>query len=344
MNDKAKFEPRFKAYALSWAIITFGPLIAYSILTLLAGPLDLLLMKSTDTINSTAKASSLDTCIRFIAEYVFALLGGYAIARQVKSNYFAFAFIVGGFSLIIKSVFHIALTNVVLMDIFRRLYLLISFVLTVGLCYLGIYLGKKKESDIETDEQPSPKSKDEKKLGLLPYVLGFSSFIPGYGVPLGIIAIVWGISKKKQGGNRIVILGICGIVFTIIVFSTMFYIGFVQKGGFFNNAKIQASQMMLNELVKNIEYYKIQNGKYPEKLENLTEGKEERKILYFYDPISSDFGGKKPKTFYYELIDNGRHYYLLSSGLDGMPFTEDDLYPSLSEEEIKRIGYTTKKP
>ncbi|HJT25034.1 MAG TPA: hypothetical protein VJ873_10680, partial [bacterium] len=72
-------------------------------------------------------------------------------------------------------------------------------------------------------------AKEEPKVTILEYVLGFCSFIPLMGVLLGIISIVFGALKFKSGGWKVVLLGVGGILFTIVLYGTLFLVAFGGK-------------------------------------------------------------------------------------------------------------------
>ncbi len=76
----------------------------------------------------------------------------------------------------------------------------------------------------------------KEKLGVFPYVVGVISFIPGIGILFGFIAIIWGIVTKKLGGRKLVIIGSCGIGLSVILYGTLFYFGFVQRGGIYDDS------------------------------------------------------------------------------------------------------------
>lgn len=185
--------------------------------------------------------------------------------------------------------------------------------------------------------------KKEKKLGYLPYVLGGVSFIPLLGVFFGIIVIIWGIIKIKQKGWRLILIGVCGILFTVILYSTLFYKGFVERGGIYDELKSGMTQTLLTDLVKQIEYYKIQNGKYPKSLKELASKKQHESFTFIQDPTQIDLKTKEPPLFHYELINEGNNYVLFSKGFDRTSNTNDDIHPVISEEEMKNIGYRKSK-
>ncbi len=92
-------------------------------------------------------------------------------------------------------------------------------------------------------------------------------------------------------------------------------------------------------MVKEIEFYKIQNGKYPQYLKDIEPKGKPQGFVSIYDVSQIRLGDKEPKLFYYELVNGGTNYYLFSVGSDGKPFTKDDVYPVLDESQMKHIGY-----
>ena len=90
----------------------------------------------------------------------------------------------------------------------------------------------------------------------------------------------------------------------------------------------------MNNLIKDIEFYKIQNGEYPKTLNDLDS-------YSIYDPTQDSKG--KNNCFNYKLI--GDKYLLFSSGIDRIPNTKDDIYPEICVVDSSKIGllkYTCK--
>ena len=181
------------------------------------------------------------------------------------------------------------------------------------------------------------------KLGVFPYVIGGLSYIPGLGVLFGAIAIIWGLVTKKLGGKKLALIGTGGIAFTVVLYSALFYFGFVQRGGIYDQLRTELAETHITSLVKAIEFYKIQNGKYPESIEafvdSLSEGSMES--LLVVDPTYVHIDDE-PRYFYYELLDDD-HYYLLGIGSDGQPFTDDDILPNVEEMSGSKVGLLIKK-
>jgi len=161
-----------------------------------------------------------------------------------------------------------------------------------------------------------------------PYLLGLICLIPLIGAFVGLVFIILGITRFKD--KWFTLIGVAGIVFTVIIYSTLFYAG--KHSSVFTNGFRDLSQMQLNNLVKDIEFYKMQNEQYPDSLQQLTK---ENTHVFIYDPIQSN-QGETDNLFKYERVDN--QYNLFSSGVDGIPKTNDDLYPQVSENLIGKIG------
>jgi hypothetical protein len=161
-----------------------------------------------------------------------------------------------------------------------------------------------------------------------PYLLGLLCLIPLIGAFVGLGLLLYGLIKYKD--KWLSIIGAAGIVWTILVYSTLFYAGkhaSVLKQGFED-----ISQMQLNSLVKNIEFYKLQHGQYPNNLKQLLK---DDKLA----PINDAAQGMNMKgDSYYNYQKVGNKYSLFSSGQDGIPNTEDDLFPQITITDSSKIG------
>jgi type II secretion system (T2SS) protein G len=185
-----------------------------------------------------------------------------------------------------------------------------------------------------TTEQHSAAPRAKQTVGWLAYAIGGASFIPLIGVVFGIIAIVWGILRRVRS---LIVLGVGGILFTIVLYSALFYFGFYQRGGIFDKLRSYMAVTMLNSAVKEVEYYKLQHGHYPNSLRDLV-SKDPNNSSTFIDPTFVERKGTNDSCFFYELDASGTSYFLRSVGPDGIPFTADDILPTISEEERKHTG------
>ena len=157
-----------------------------------------------------------------------------------------------------------------------------------------------------------------------PYLLGLLGLIPLVGFFVGVGLILYGAIKYKD--RKLIIIGVACVLFTIIVYTGLFHFGFRSEFGKRGWAK--HSQMQLNTLIKHIEFYKLENGKYPDSLKQLETDKE---FISLTDPTQS-FGT------YYNYKKLGEKYLLFSSGIDRIPNTTDDIYPEVNSANDK-IGW-----
>jgi hypothetical protein len=187
------------------------------------------------------------------------------------------------------------------------------------------------DSDTQPSSVPPP---PQKPLGCLPYAIGGASFIPLVGVLFGLVAIVWGIARRAW---PLIVLGACGILFTIVIYSTLFYFGSFYRGGVYDKMRAQFAVTMLNDVVKEIEFYKLQHCHYPASLSEL-DPKDKMQFPKTFDPTIIDLNPKRDRHFFYQPDPTGSFYYLRSVGPDAIPFTEDDIVPTLPEDERKKTG------
>ena len=161
-----------------------------------------------------------------------------------------------------------------------------------------------------------------------PYLLGLICLIPLVGAFVGLGLLLYGLLKYKD--KWLSIIGAGGILWTVIVYGSLFYTGThasVIKKGFED-----ISQMQLNSLVKNIEYYKLSHGQYPDSLKQLL-------IDDKLAPINDAVQGMNTKAnSYYNYQKVGGKYTLFSSGQDGIPNTKDDLLPQVTITDTSKIG------
>ena len=182
----------------------------------------------------------------------------------------------------------------------------------------------------------------EEKIGCFAYALAVSSFIPLYGVPMGIVSIILGYIKRKIGGWKIALIGGLGILFTVVSYSgSLLILDIFKKHGTIDQLKHKMVQQHLTKLVESIEFYKLRYNHYPESLYQLKNDSQEH--IWIWDAAEQKSSNKEPRIYFYEVDSSGTFYYLLSTGADGLLLTEDDIYPTISESEATNLGYRIKK-
>ncbi|HWD89062.1 MAG TPA: type II secretion system protein GspG [Mucilaginibacter sp.] len=150
--------------------------------------------------------------------------------------------------------------------------------------------------------------------------------IPIVGAIMSIVILADGASRYKE--KWYILLGIGGILFTVF---TAFLL-LKPINGFLKEQTAPFAQMNVNTLMKDVEFYKMKHGAYPDSLKQLDDPS-----APIYDAIiSSQLNGNKTVQYNYKRV--GNHYYLFSSGPDGIPGTTDDIYPQISVSDSSKFG------
>jgi hypothetical protein len=189
---------------------------------------------------------------------------------------------------------------------------------------------------------PSQAPQERARLGVLPFVLAGASYIPLIGILFGIITIVWGLCTRRLGGKKLAFIGAGGICFSVVLYGSLFYFGFVQRGGIYDQLRTQMAQNNLNTLVKDIEFYRLSKGSYPDSLADLarSDPKDPMVATLSIDPRNISLSGGFT-TFFYRKADTG-HYYLRGVAPDGKPFSPGALVPQVPSSGA--IGLLTAAP
>ncbi len=161
-----------------------------------------------------------------------------------------------------------------------------------------------------------------------PYLLGLICLIPLVGAFAGLGLLLYGLLVYKD--KWLSIIGVAGILWTVLIYSSLFYAG--THASVFKKGFEDIAQMQLNGVVKHIEFYKLSHGQYPDRLEQL---KEDDKLAPINDP-SKGMNTKGISYFNYEKM--GDKYVVFSSGQDGIPNTRDDLFPKVTITDSTKIG------
>jgi len=180
---------------------------------------------------------------------------------------------------------------------------------------------------------PSP-ARPNQSLGWFPYVVSILSFIPLLGVPIGLVCVVFGVIKRKSNGLVVSGIGLAGIVLSVVLYGNL---ALQLKHPTGDYAQLQTELLadrVLLDMVKAVEFYKLENSHYPNQLEELGD---DVKAQISLQGMSSGLG-----EIFYELTPEGDTYYLLVTGPDGKPFTNDDIHPNISSQEMQKIGYRSK--
>ena len=135
------------------------------------------------------------------------------------------------------------------------------------------------------------------KIHTAAYVLAAISFIPLIGLLFGIAALVLSIlGWRKRGAKIVALIASLGMLCTIVLYGALFYFGFVQRGGVYDELRQQLAVNTLSTLVSEIEFYRLQHGAYPELLEQLQEA-QPNKPIFIVDTSSTPFSAEPFRLF-----------------------------------------------
>ncbi|WP_165836321.1 type II secretion system protein GspG [Taibaiella soli] len=152
--------------------------------------------------------------------------------------------------------------------------------------------------------------------------------MPLLGAILGVGILITGIFKYKD--KWFIAIGVFGILFTVAVYGSLFYFS---KSKFVGQGFVKISQMELNQLVRSIEFYNLEHGVYPDSLQQL---RTEDSLTSISDPVQ---GMNAKIDLHYNYHKIGDRYTVFSSGIDGFPNTQDDLYPNITIRDSSKIGF-----
>lgn len=180
------------------------------------------------------------------------------------------------------------------------------------------------------------KKQIEKKDAKVIYYLLILSIIPFLGVLAACTILVLGIIVIYRY-KKVSVLAIGCLSIGISVAITSFLINYMGFNKSAQNGMAKVVLNQLNTLVTNIEFYKFQNGYYPDSLQQLKSSDLNGPIIE--DPFLIYSKSKDQLNFYYEKADS--NYKLFSSGIDRTPNTTDDIYPDIKPGKSK-LGYISK--
>jgi len=168
----------------------------------------------------------------------------------------------------------------------------------------------------------------KQQVGIFAYVFSLLSFMPILGALFGFGFVCYGLATRKAGGKMLAVIGLLGILFTGAIY--YFFIYELFHKGFFAKGMREVAVTQLNTTVVNLEFYKSQNGHYPDSLTTLEKALPDQGSNVKTLDASTGLTNmrKDPTQYYYELVD-ADHYYLLGAGPDQKPFTCDDVVPKI---------------
>lgn len=120
-----------------------------------------------------------------------------------------------------------------------------------------------------------------------------------------------------------------GIALLAILFGWSYYEENYRDAEIYRSLGEGLSESLLRDVVLSVEQFKLIFKYYPESIDELRGG------LFHSDPASDEC---KCGTDYFYQKTSESTYFLFSKGKDCLAFTEDDIYPDLSDKQRSSIG------
>jgi hypothetical protein len=161
------------------------------------------------------------------------------------------------------------------------------------------------------------------------FIIGFVCATPILGGIAGAVFLIAGLTVYKN--KALAIIGAAGVLITCTI---ILYINYNETHrGPYDEGRVLAAERWMGDIIREIELYKLNNDKYPDSLSDV---KRFYHNLIIIDPVQQVHPELHDHTFFYKRLNNG--YVLFSRGFDGVPFTKDDILPSMDGINPKKIG------
>ena len=162
------------------------------------------------------------------------------------------------------------------------------------------------------------------------YWYGIFTVIPIAGLIMGVLLFRKGLLLKDR---VLCFIGTLGILITGAFFlGGLFYSKYSNVG---KAKRVELARYSLNQVMRDVEFYKLQFGHYPDSLQEL---KFVDITVFIKDPLSQKgVFSKKLDYLNYKKVDSS-HYTLFSAGLDQIPHTVDDVYPFIPDSGFGKSG------
>lgn len=164
-----------------------------------------------------------------------------------------------------------------------------------------------------------------------PYWIGLLGLIPLIGFFVGLALLLYSIFKYRN--TKLLVIGVACMLFTVCVYYSLYR--FSQSEMALQTVD-SIAQEELNALVAHVEFYKLENGVYPDSLPQLS-GSGRFVPIYDHSQLA-----RYDKTVPFNYENLGDKYLLFSSGPDGIPHTGDDIFPQLKSGS-DQIGWTKER-
>ena len=186
------------------------------------------------------------------------------------------------------------------------------------------------------EEQSTEIKQNKKKHGPLIFVVAGLSLVPLIGVVFGIVCILTAAISRKSNSLLLGSIGVVGILVTVVLYGVILPSKFNDPE--FSKKFEPHAKSAMTSIIRHVEYFKLQNSRYPKSMEELKTTLKEGELVFMHDVSAPGKFGEQ-RDFFYKVVNEGNNYLLLGVGVDGIPLTNDDIYPLIDPEKDKAIGW-----
>jgi hypothetical protein len=159
------------------------------------------------------------------------------------------------------------------------------------------------------------------------FYLGALCLLPILGPLFGIVLLVYAVFIFKNIKLIVVILFAMAGGFGVTKLYSVYMRHDILYGKDAENAYFLLARNDLDAIARNLALYRVRHQRYPDSLKQL---EKDNPQLFIKDPLQARNHSRDPKIypfvcFYY--IPKDTAYELFSAGVDGIPHTQDDIYP-----------------
>lgn len=166
------------------------------------------------------------------------------------------------------------------------------------------------------------------------------SLIPFLGFLIAPVALSWALLTDRP--RRKVAIGLAAAGGALNFGGTAVLTLLGRSSGVMVAARAAGARSDLALIVDALERYHGRHGRYPRDLAALVTENFPAFHLNVYDLVPS--GLRVPRLYTYRLAPDGRSYDLFSAGMDGVPYTADDIRPALPDSALAGTGYWPAPP
>jgi hypothetical protein len=159
------------------------------------------------------------------------------------------------------------------------------------------------------------------------YYLSLVCLFPGLGLLFGIVLLVYAVFIFKNIKLIVVILLTMAGGFGIVKLDSAYLRHDMLYGKDAENAYSLLARNELDAIARSLALYRVRHQRYPDSLKQV---EKDNPQLFIKDPLQARNHSRDPKTYpfiYFYYIPKDTAYELFSAGVDGIPHTQDDIYP-----------------